>query len=461
MSTGGTANGRSDAGANGTPVRVVVVGRTAAHGVDRALRLDRSIELVRARTAVAAIGELSDPIDESSPEDVTVIVSPEAIAADRSAAFAGAVRRVSDRARILCLSEDVPEGFDGRLRMDDPASPATQQVRAMGRAPSVLPVPIPEPVESGSSSVEAHDSAAAQQMRAADPPSAEDDPPMTPEAAMATGNDAVAAALAWIARRLGAAEARFLAGATDGVGGAVEAPVSFGGRVLGRLVVRPETARAGRLPEAGSLEREAAGLGAWIALSTQQEQLRRAAFTDELTGAWNRRYFNRFLSAAINAAVSARHTVTLLVFDVDNFKVYNDRFGHTAGDEILVEVVRLLNACIRSTDRVCRVGGDEFAVIFHDPEGPRGPAGAPTSPRSIGDIVRRFQKQVCEHRFPKLGEMARGTLTLSGGMATFPWDGRTVQQLLDRADDLARQSKQQGKNAIMLGPGAEKACGME
>jgi GGDEF domain-containing protein len=435
---------RAVEGGAGGPLRVVLVGRTGAHGVDAALRTDREIELVRARTAIAALGELSDPIDGTSPPAVTVVVAAGAVPAARSRAFAGAVRRISAEAKVVAVGGDVPEGFDGRLSAGAGAAELRGQVRG-----AFEPSPAGPEADAMGPGVTAAGGAGG----AGEP---------DPAVALATGRDAVAAALAGIRRRLDA-EVRFVPAGGEGAG----VPVEFGGRALGRMAVSP---RAGAAPPAAdALGREAGHLAVWLTLSAQQEGLRQAAFTDELTGAYNRRYFNRFLAAAIEQAGASRHTVTLLVFDVDNFKTYNDRFGHAAGDEILVEAVRLLNACIRTSDRVCRIGGDEFAVVFHDPEGPRGGggggaaggAGAATSPQNIGEIVRRFQRQVCEHRFPKLAQGAPGVLTVSGGMATFPWDGRTVEGLLARADELALRSKAQGKNHITLGPGAERACGAE
>jgi diguanylate cyclase (GGDEF)-like protein len=269
--------------------------------------------------------------------------------------------------------------------------------------------------------------------------------------ALLHGQDPIEAVMAPLRLRIGVPNAAFVP-AREGedlnppTGGV---PVRFGDRTLGHLV-------APRVPRE-VVEAEAAQLGVWIALSTQHQQLKAAAFADELTGAWNRRYFARFLSAALEKGRALRRPVTLLYFDIDDFKVYNDKYGHAAGDEILIEVVKLLRSVIRPTDRVCRVGGDEFVVVFFDPDGPRDRS-KEQAPDDIMPIARRFQQQVCEHRFPKLAQEARGTLTVSGGMASFPWDGHDVQTLLDRADELALQSKRAGKNAITLGPGAERVC---
>jgi diguanylate cyclase (GGDEF)-like protein len=142
------------------------------------------------------------------------------------------------------------------------------------------------------------------------------------------------------------------------------------------------------------------------------------------------------------------------MFDIDDFKVYNDTYGHAAGDEILVEAVKLLRSVIRPSDKVCRIGGDEFVVIFHEPQGPRSPASK--HPSDIFQIAHRFEKEICGHKFPKLGRDAPGTLTISGGLATYPWDGATAEALLELADQLALKSKRQGKNCITLGPGAER-----
>ncbi len=195
-------------------------------------------------------------------------------------------------------------------------------------------------------------------------------------------------------------------------------------------------------------------LARWLALDRAFRDFRLMAFQDTLTGAWNRRFFDTFLRDSIAKAAPHRRPVTVMVFDIDDFKRYNDEFSHEAGDEILRETVRLLNSVIRKGDRVCRIGGDEFAVIFADHEAPRAPGS--THPETVEQIARRFQDQVCRTKFPKLGLEAPGTLSISGGLATYPWDGADPDQLRRHADQLALESKRKGKNVITFGPGARR-----
>ena len=195
-------------------------------------------------------------------------------------------------------------------------------------------------------------------------------------------------------------------------------------------------------------------LARWMALDHGYREYRTMAYRDELTGAWNRRFYESFMKQVLREATRSRRAVTVLVFDIDDFKRYNDDFGHEAGDEVLRETVRLLESVIRAGDRVCRIGGDEFVVVFADLEGPREPGSNP--PETVEEIAARFQDQVCRMRFPKLGLDAPGTLSISGGLSTFPWDGNDAASLLKHADQLALQSKRMGKNVITFGPGIER-----
>ncbi len=230
---------------------------------------------------------------------------------------------------------------------------------------------------------------------------------------------------------------------------AATATVEHHGRAFGTLWAAPPATDE-------SLAPWAPWLGRWLALDRHVHQLRHMALSDELTDVRNRRYFNQFLSKLLDRAADERFQVTVLVFDIDDFKSYNDRYGHAAGDEILRETAKLMRSVVREHDVVARVGGDEFAVIFWDSAGPRKPNSH--HPQDVRQAADRFQQAVRTHRFPKLTNQAPGALTISGGLAGFPWDGRTPEQLIEKADQMAIQSKRQGKNAITYGPGVD-GCG--
>jgi diguanylate cyclase (GGDEF)-like protein len=226
----------------------------------------------------------------------------------------------------------------------------------------------------------------------------------------------------------------------DGDGAAIR----FGNSEFGQLVATGQDEAALR-PWANWLAR-------WLALDEAQRELRDMAFRDELTAAWNRRYLASFLEEALEQAKKLRRQLTVLVFDIDDFKSYNDRFGHAAGDTILRNTVQLLSSVIREGDRVCRIGGDEFAVVFADLQAPRQPGTA--HPDTVEAIARRFQERVCAMQFPELGFDAPGTLSISGGLASFPWDGHDGDTLIRMADERALASKRRGKNCLTIGPGA-------
>ncbi|MEX2216746.1 MAG: GGDEF domain-containing protein [Phycisphaeraceae bacterium] len=220
------------------------------------------------------------------------------------------------------------------------------------------------------------------------------------------------------------------------------APVTCMNQTFGLLHAPPPAALESLQPWADWLAR-------CLLLHRQQQDLWFMAMRDELTGAWNRRYFNRFLRMVLQRAEGDRSTVTLLLFDIDDFKHYNDAFSHAAGDEILRETVALMKAVVRDQDIVARIGGDEFAVIFWDAEAPR--RANSRHPTDVVKIAERFRKAMQTHRFPKL-ESVEAPLTVSGGLASYPWDGKSPEELIAKADAMATQAKRDGKNAIRFGP---------
>jgi diguanylate cyclase (GGDEF)-like protein len=460
--------------------RVILAGRT---GLDSELRFDARFELIRVRTPVEAIGELADPIDEQSPAQSVVVVGPDAdpgqVSAQAAQDFIDALRRVDPSVRVLRAkprfapeSLAAPGVYDGVLPPGSAAESiinAHRAVTANGHDGAIEPA---APDSRDLDDREAADAPAWDESDWDEPPAsdAEPDDAAVDELAfektsagadrpahvdladaelarlLLEGRSPLERALAIIRERSGIGDVQFI---EHDPGVAIDAQVVMHrDTILGWLASE-------RAPDA-DLGAHADWLAPWMMLARQQEQLRHAAFTDPLTGAWNRRYLDRFLGSVLDRAKAQRRPVTVLVFDIDDFKTYNDAHSHAAGDEILVETVRLLQSVIRPTDRVCRIGGDEFVVVFYEPEGPREAGSAP--PTSVFEIARRFQRQICEHRFPKLGDQAPGTLTISAGLATYPWDGRTPTELIEAADELSLKSKRQGKNALTLGPGAARMC---
>ena len=193
-------------------------------------------------------------------------------------------------------------------------------------------------------------------------------------------------------------------------------------------------------------------LGAWLAIDRRLQQLWDLALHDELTRTWNRRYFDLYLRLLLERAATERFSVTLMVFDIDEFKSYNDRFGHAAGDDILRETARLMMSVVREQDVVARIGGDEFGVIFWDDTGRR--ESDSEHPADVRSAAERFRQAVRDHQFPILSA-APAAITISGGLAGFPWDGRTAEHLMCRADAMLLQSKRQGKNVLSFGEGTQ------
>ncbi len=179
-----------------------------------------------------------------------------------------------------------------------------------------------------------------------------------------------------------------------------------------------------------------------------QRRWREMAYTDELSGLPNRRYLFLKLDEIIGRAAIGQLNVSVLLFDVDDFKSYNDEFGHDAGDEIIRLCGELFRKHSREQDIVSRYGGDEFVVVFWDPEGPRVPGSR--HPECALTVLNRFKEALARQDIAKLGPDSAGRVTISGGIATYPWDGMTREDLLARADEALQAAKRGGKNRVML-----------
>jgi diguanylate cyclase (GGDEF)-like protein len=154
------------------------------------------------------------------------------------------------------------------------------------------------------------------------------------------------------------------------------------------------------------------------------QTMRRIAWTDSLTGVYNRHFFNEMLPRELERAQRYRHQLSVLLLDIDDFKKYNDTYGHLKGDVALRTIARLFSNQLRSSDTIARFGGDEFVVIL--PEASR---------RKASAIAERIGEAVSAHSF------SNAQLGVSIGVTSFR-PGLTPEQLLDEADQDMYRRKQ-------------------
>jgi diguanylate cyclase (GGDEF)-like protein len=197
----------------------------------------------------------------------------------------------------------------------------------------------------------------------------------------------------------------------------------LGPRISEKPYGRPELELAGTLSFAAAIALKNAEL---------VEQLHSAATTDPLTGLYNRRALEERLSAEVSRSLRHQLHTSILLLDLDRFKIINDTLGHAAGDRLLVLVASVLRQQCRTLDVVGRLGGDEFLVIL--------PMTRPNEAQVFVDRVRASMLDL-ERLHPEFGHC-----TVSIGIAESPRHGSTVSQLLAAADTGLYKAKRGGRD---------------
>ncbi|HMA36188.1 MAG TPA: GGDEF domain-containing protein [Chloroflexia bacterium] len=172
-------------------------------------------------------------------------------------------------------------------------------------------------------------------------------------------------------------------------------------------------------------------------LAAANERLEALAVTDEVTGLYNRRFLQQTLERKVAAVPEVAHPFTVIMVDIDNFKHYNDRNGHLAGDGVLRKVGELLRQVIRGGDIIARYGGEEFCIVLEN-------VAKPASLR----VAEKLRRAVMEHEFPKGYLQPLGALTISLGVAAYPEDAAEVMTVLDKADQALYLAKNNGRNQV-------------
>ena len=200
----------------------------------------------------------------------------------------------------------------------------------------------------------------------------------------------------------------------------------------------------GRNDGRSSFSEETLALGRSIAsqIAVALENARRyddarfLAERDSLTGLLNHRGVSRRLEQELARSESSGSVFALVMIDVDNFKLFNDVYGHVVGDRVLQRVASLLNSVLRRSDAIGRYGGDEFIVIMPG-----------SDVQSAVPLIERLQDSLESHSL-HVGDGQDVPIKMSYGVATFPFDGRGVGELLAAADANLYRSKQRGGDRI-------------
>jgi len=172
-------------------------------------------------------------------------------------------------------------------------------------------------------------------------------------------------------------------------------------------------------------------------ISTQEhirKRLHTLAYYDDLTGLPNRELFHDRLDYALTQARRHKSRLGLMFLDVDRFKNINDSLGHKTGDSLLIAVANKLQQCIRDSDIVCRIGGDEFTIILNDISQPEATA------RVAKKIIDEFSKTI------KLSDDLELYATTSIGICIYPEDGSSSDSLIMNADTAMYRAKESGRN---------------
>lgn len=165
------------------------------------------------------------------------------------------------------------------------------------------------------------------------------------------------------------------------------------------------------------------------------DEIQKLSITDGLTGCFVRRYFLERLKQEIQRSAQNSLSLSLLLIDVDNFKSFNDTYGHITGDTVLKEVVKILQSSLRQIDMCARYGGEEFCIML------------PATGRDGAVLAaERLRANVQDAQIKAFNEAIK--CTISVGLAVFPDDGRQINSLIDKADKALYRAKDSGRNRV-------------
>ncbi len=171
--------------------------------------------------------------------------------------------------------------------------------------------------------------------------------------------------------------------------------------------------------------------------AAEREYFEKISRVDGLTGLYNHKFFHELLNAEISRSDRYKFNFSLVMIDIDDFKIINDNYGHQMGDNILKEIATIFKSLIRKTDPSVRYGGEEFAIILSQTAKEHG--------RALAD---RIVKGVAATKFKDFFQDK--PITISAGLSGYPDDARTPESLIKKADEALYQAKKMGKNTLYI-----------
>jgi diguanylate cyclase (GGDEF)-like protein len=222
-------------------------------------------------------------------------------------------------------------------------------------------------------------------------------------------------------------------------------PLIAGGIIIGS--VRIEAAKGLWTPERQRLV-ESYLNGAASALSNLRllDGMKQQANNDVLTGLYNRRFLEDYARKLFAIAGRREQPVGVMMLDLDNFKSFNDIYGHEVGDRILRQFAKTVTSAMRETNLAARYGGEEFVIVLPD-----------TSAKSCTLVAERIRKAVSSMVMPSNMDQPLPRLTVSIGVAAFPSHGQTLEEVIQASDKALYESKRAGRNRVTAAPTSETA----
>ncbi len=170
------------------------------------------------------------------------------------------------------------------------------------------------------------------------------------------------------------------------------------------------------------------------------KELKESAFKDSLTGLYNRKYLNEYIKTALPQTLRENKKLAILMIDIDHFKSINDKYGHNVGDIVLKQISNVLHENIRESDLLARFGGEEFIVILNNIGNIQGAL----------KVANKINKQAEQYNIYINEEEGSFKRTISIGVAMFPDNGDTFDNVLKNADIALYKAKRNGRNQVVL-----------